>query len=158
MRTLILYMTKHGCVEKIANMLKARIGEGVDIRNLKNDYSIDLNNYDNVIIGSSIHMGKIPRRMNKFCKENSGILINKHLGLYLCCMFEGEIAEKQFADSYPQILRDHAIASDILGGEFNFKKMNFIDKMIVKRVASITESVCRIDNEKVVAFAEKFIQ
>ncbi|MEI6822199.1 MAG: flavodoxin domain-containing protein [Bacteroidota bacterium] len=156
MKTLILYITKHGCTEKIANMLKARIGEDVYIRNLKNDYSIDLNLYDNVIIGSSIHMGKIPRRMKKFCKENAGMLLNKRLGLYISCMFEGDVASKQLADAYPQILKDASIAFDFLGGEFNFKKMNFIDKLMVKKVANVTESVCRIDNEKVIQFAEKF--
>ena len=156
MMTLILYMTKHGCTEKIANMLKARIGENVSIRNLKNDYSIDLNLYDTVIIGSSIHKGKIPRRMKKFCKENAGMLLNKRLGLFISCMFEGNIAAKQLADAYPQILQDSALAKDILGGEFDFKKMNFIDKMMVKKVANVTESVCHIDNEKVIQFAEKF--
>ncbi len=157
MKTLILYITKHGCTEKIANMLKNKIGEGVHVRNLRTDYSIDLNQYDTIIIGSSIHIGIIQRRMQKFCKENKEILLQKRLGLFISCMYEGEVAQKQLAEAYPIELQKHSLATEILGGEFNFEKMNLLDKVIVKKVANVSESICRIDNEKVIAFANKFI-
>ena len=42
----------------------------------------------------------------------------------MCCMEEGEKATNQFNEAFPDELIQHASATGIFGGEFNFEKMN----------------------------------
>ena len=112
-----------------------------------------IDTYDTVIIGGSIHAGMLQRSVKKFCNDHTKILLRKKVGLFLCCMEEGEKAEKQFNDNYPQILRDHASAKGTFGGEFIFEKMNIIAKSIVKKVANIGHSVSKISEESIKQFA-----
>ncbi len=57
--------------------------------------------------------------------------------------------ETEFNNAFPELLRKHAITSKCVGGEFLFKKMNFIEKLIVKKVSGISHNVSKIDEEKV---------
>ncbi len=155
MSTAIVYITKHGCTGKASRILGEKLGNDVTVINLKSDGEPDLSLYDTVIVGGSIHVGKIQRRIKKFIEKHREELLTKRIGLYLCCMYEGETAEKQFEEAYPLELRDHACAIGLFGGEFDFSKMNFFERMIVKKVASIEESVSRLDPGAIEEFARK---
>ena len=155
MNTAIVYMTKHGCTEKAAQILIEKLGGDVAAVNLKSDCEPDLSRYDTVIIGGSIYAGKIQGRVTKFIEKHREVLLTKRLGLYLCCMYEGETAEKQFEEAYPWDLREHACSTGLFGGEFNFPKMNFFERKIVKRVAKIEKSVSSLDSGAIEEFAHK---
>jgi len=132
MRTLILYATTHGCTEKCALDLKSRLPGTVTTSDLK-EGKPDLAQYDTVIIGGSIHAGNMQKRLKKFCSGHVQELRAKKLGLFICCMEEGEKAQKQFRDAYPKELIDHATATGFFGGAFSFEKMNPIKRAIIKR-------------------------
>ena len=155
MKIAIIYISSHGTTERAALKLKESLKGEVDLINLK-DSAPDLEDYDAVIIGSSIHVGTIPTKLRKFIEANQGLLLNKRIGLFLCCMLEGEQAQKQFEDNYPQILRERSIANGIFGGEFLFDKMNFVQRMIVKKVSGVTATVHKLDFKEITAFADKF--
>ena len=156
MKTCIVYLTKHGTSEKAAFMLKGAIGNGCVMLNLKNEKSIAVEDYENVIIGGSIHVGKLNKTLSKFIKDNEKVLLSKRLGLFLCCMEDEEVAQKEFCEAFPEQLRNHATAAEIFGGEFLFEEMNFIEKAIVKKVAGVSESTHRLNHRKIESFAEKF--
>lgn len=156
MGILILYMTSHGCAEKAAKTLKEMLNDEVVLINLKRDSEPDLAAYDTMIIGGSIHAGRIQGRIKKFCERNASLLLDKKLGLFLCCMEEGEKAQKQFEDAFSAELRDHATAMGLFGGEFNFERMNFLEKKIVKKVAKVSESVFKINKKAIDKFASAF--
>lgn len=156
MITCIAYVTKHGCTEKIARILQERLRGDVSVINLKKDGNPDLSRYDCIIVGGSIHAGKVQKGIQRFCGKNRDALLKKRLGLYLCHMEEGDAAQKQFVEAYPADLRAHAAVTGLFGGEFDFKKMNFIERNIVRNIAKIEESVSRIDMDAVHAFAKKF--
>ncbi|RLC55726.1 MAG: hypothetical protein DRH89_07105 [Candidatus Cloacimonadota bacterium] len=64
MKTAIIYMTKHGTTEKIAELLKSKLEPGqTQIFNLKKSKLIELDNYETIIIGGSIHVGSIPKKL-----------------------------------------------------------------------------------------------
>ncbi len=155
MSTLIAYMTRHGCAGKTAGMLKEHLEGDPDVLDLKKSKKLDLSRYDTVIIGGSIHAGRLQKGLRRFLEKNSEVLLEKRLGLYLCCMEEGETAWKQFEDAYPEDLRRHAAATGLFGGEFDFGRMNFIERGIVKKIAKIEESVSRIDAAAIGEFAAK---
>lgn len=152
MKTLILYATSHGASAEAAAFLAEKLGE-CDVVDLKKDIAPDLANYETVVLGGSIHMGRVAKAVRKFADTHHDALVNKKLGLYLCCMYEGEVAQKQFDDAYPQTLRDKAGARGIFGGTFNFARMNLVERAIVKKVAGVTESVSRLNKEEMERFA-----
>jgi len=157
MKTLIIYATKHGCTEKCANKLKNNLPGDIDMVNLQDKRDFGLADYDKIIVGGSIHMGKVQKAVKDFCEHNADVLNQKKLGLYLCCMEEGEAANKQFNEAFPDDLIAHASATGIFGGEYNLEKMNFIERFMIKRIAKTDKSVSKISEDQIIKFAESIM-
>ncbi len=153
MPILILYATNHGASAVSAEYLLKKIDDA-EMFNIKDNLSPDLQRYSTVILGGSIHMGRIQKNMRKFIENNHDTLLTKRLGLYLCCMYEGEIAEKQFVEAYPKTLRDAAKAKGLFGGGFDFAKMNLLERSIVKSVAGVTKSESKMNYSEMDRFAK----
>lgn len=155
MKTLIAYCTTHGCTEKTAKELKSYLGDDTVLCNLKKEQTPDLENFDRVIIGGSIHAGKVQKTIQVFCTKNPEALKQKELGLFICCMEEGENARNQLRNAFPWELHDAAKASAWFGGEFNFDKMNFFEKFVVRKIAHVEESVSKIDQMAIEHFSNR---
>ena len=134
MATLIAYATKHGVTEKCAKELQKRIPGGAELCNLK-DGSPDLSRYDTVILGSSVYAGMPRRQVKAFAAKNAESLSKKKLGLFLCCMADGEQAEKQMDAAFTPALRKVSRAQGVLCGGFNTSHMNFIEKFAVEKIS-----------------------
>jgi menaquinone-dependent protoporphyrinogen oxidase len=154
MKTLIVYATTHGCTEGCALKLKSMFSGQTELVNLKKDDLPDLTVYDAVLIGGSIHAGRVQSAVRKFCGKNGSTLLVKKLGLFLCSMETGEKGRQQFESAFPESLRRIAAAQGIFGGEFKFEKMKGFEKWITKKVAHIDGNVSTIDDEKIREFAE----
>ncbi len=155
MKTAIIYSTTHGTTEKVALRIKELAGqENTFLFNLKDGSPFDLDAFDTIIIGGSIHAGMLQKRVKDFCKQHTLELLQKPLGLYLCGMNEPEY-DAQMEKNFPQILRQHATAMETMGGEFLFDKMNFFQKLIVKKVSGISESLYKLNDEKIQSFVFK---
>ncbi len=155
MKTLIAYSTTHGCTEKIAEQMSSYLDGEATLVNLKKNSSPGISGFDRVIIGGSIHAGQIQKRVKDFCNENPGELLKKELGLFITCMETGETAQKQLMEAYPEELLCHAKITAFFGGEFDFKRMNFFEKLIVKKVAHVKESTSHVDTESVKKFTKR---
>ena len=154
MSAVIIYMSLHGCTEKAAIFLKEMSWKKVDMVNLRYQCPPVLDKYSTVIIGASVHMGSIQGKISKFCREQEWQLVTKRLGLYLCHMYEGEEAIRQFNEAFPKILRDHAVAKGLFGGEFNLEKMSENEKKVIEKAAGITQSIERINKKAIEGFGK----
>lgn len=152
-KTLIVFQTRTGTTEKAASYLAENIKSNVSMVNLKKDSIPNLNEFSTILVGGSIRASAIQSGLKKFMVKNTSVLLEKKLGLFLCCMEEGATAEKQFNDSFPEELRKHATAIAYFGGEFDFDKLNFLERGIVKKVAGISESISKIDYKAIEKFA-----
>ena len=155
MKTLIAYSTAHGCTEKTAEELKGLLGGEVILFNLKKNFNLNLTNFDRVIIGGSIHAGQIQKRVKEFCSHNLETLKTKELGLFICCMEQGETAHKQLLAAFPEELHEAAKSTAVFGGEFDFEKMNFLQKFIVRKVSRVNESTSKIDYQAIHKFSNR---
>ncbi len=156
MATAIVYRSHHGTTLKVAKMLQEKINdEVIDLINIKESKSPNLDQYDWIIIGGSIHAGKLQKDLSQFMKKQQDVLLKKNLGLFLCCMEQNEKATAQLNDAFPENYRNQAIDSMIAGGEFNFEKMNVFEKMIIKKISGISESISNIDSKAIDEFAQK---
>lgn len=78
MRTAIIYTTKYGSVKKVAKKLAELIDpKHTDLIFLDRNIPINLQNYDCIILGGSIHAGRIQKEMKTFCQSNMVILLEK---------------------------------------------------------------------------------
>lgn len=122
------------CKKKCAEILQEKLNGEVDIIDIRKDIKLDLNNYDKVIIGGSIYMGKIQKEIKEVCENYCDNLKEKKLGLYICCMNE-ENVEIQINENFPKKLLDSAIAQGYFGGAFNFNDMNFFERLIIRKIS-----------------------
>ncbi|WHY88432.1 flavodoxin domain-containing protein [Neobacillus novalis] len=156
MKTLIVYCSSHGTTEKAVGLICETLEGEVLTVDLKREKTMfDLRNFDAVIIGGSIHAGQIQRRIKQFIKQNHDELMEKELGLFLCCMRGGELAIEQFNHAFPQELRKNSVAMGLFGGEFLVSKMNFFERQVVKKVDNITADQSMLDIEAIMEFTSK---
>ncbi|MCB8995335.1 MAG: flavodoxin domain-containing protein [Bacteroidales bacterium] len=155
MKSVIIFESLHGSTEKCAKLLAGKVNSDIELARLQDKKDLDIEKYDTIIIGGSIHHGMIHSRIEKFIHNNHSILMSKNVGFYLCCMEEGEVAKKQFETAYPEDLRRKAFAKGLFGGEFNFGKMNFFEKKMTQKITGINSSVSKINLEEIDKFAAK---
>lgn len=157
MKTLIVYATKNGATEKAAKILGEKLG-GADLKNIACD-TVDLAPYDRVLVGSNIRMGTIDRKIRAFLLSQIGTLLEKELGLFLCCCFPKQ-EQAYFTNNVPSQLLEHAKAAAALGGELDRAKLKGADKLVAKMVlkADHTQGILRtfaLENDRIDAFVEK---
>jgi menaquinone-dependent protoporphyrinogen oxidase len=154
-KTAVIYATTHGCAETCAGKLAAKLKDEVHRFNMKDKPKIDLPTYDLIVVGGSIHAGRIQGTVRRFIDANRETLLGKRFGLFLCCMEKGEGAQKEFDAVFPQDIRDKAAAKGLFGGGFDFERMNFIQKAIIKKIAKTDKSVSNVDEGAITRFAQE---
>ncbi|MDF2524300.1 MAG: flavodoxin, partial [Clostridiales bacterium] len=130
-----------------------KLSERADLCNLKNGKVPQLSKYDKVIIGGSVYVGKVQKEVREFCSNNLALLKEKKVGLFTCGM-QQDAVETAFASSFPKELLSNAAAKECFGGEFIFKKMNFLEKMIVKKIAGTDKDVLNVSEAVIDRFAQ----
>ena len=150
MRTAIVFMSKHGTTGKVVNIISEHlIHQDYEVFNLRNTKTPDISKFDFVIIGGSIHIGKVQNNVKQFCINNIDTLLTKKVGLFLCCMEVGEKATEQFNNAFPAELRQHAFYTGLMGGECLIDKMNFFERSLVRMVIGGPEKYPKL-NEKAI--------
>lgn len=94
-RILIVYESKYGQTEKIANFILDRLqskGHSVDIVNLAKNKFAEPDSYDGVIVGSGIYGSHYPKNILKWAKRNSSGLNKKTSAFFSVCL---AVVEKQ---------------------------------------------------------------
>lgn len=147
-------MSKHGSTEKTALYLQQHLPVTTDLLHFNpSSPRLDLQPYDIVILGGSVYMGQIQSEIKVICRIHEQELLEKQLGLYICCMNE-EQAETAIKHAFPETLRQHAKAIGIMGGELHFEKMSFMEKLVIRTVTGQKESVSNIRYNAIDAFAQ----
>ena len=152
MKTLILYATKYGAAAEIAKRIAAHL-DNADIVDIKLGDIPKLDEYDCVIIGSSVYAGSFRKEAKNFITQNADALCKKKLGLFVSAMGEDN-EDEIFKNNVPDEVLNAATAKSALGGAFNPKKANFFERLIMKAVTKQSDAVNKINDEKISKFAE----
>lgn len=140
MKTIIIYGSTYGyakeCTKRLAEQLK---GETLVV-NVSTDTIPPIDKFDNVIIGGSIYMGQIQKKVKVYCASNVGLLKNKRLGLFLCCGLPENFMQHT-KNAFPEELLKNAVAIESFGGELRIEKMNLMHKILtgVMQKAAVKE-------------------
>lgn len=152
----IVYMSKHGTTNKVAQFIKElMVGEEVTLINLNEQKAPDLSYCSHVVVGGSIHMGRIQKEVHVFCQKNVEVLKSRPLGLFLCCMYDGEKANEQFNNAFPEQLRAAAKTKALMGYELYFDRMNPIERSITKNITGYNEFKSQIDHLQITRFVKE---
>lgn len=129
MNTLIVYATQYGFTADCAASLKQQLDGEVTLIDLTKQTVPNLAGYDAVAVGGSIYMGKVQAQVSAFCATHERELLQKPLGLFLCCGLPQNL-EQTMTASFPETLRKHAKVSGCFGGELRTNRMKPMHKFI----------------------------
>ncbi|MDR1430818.1 MAG: flavodoxin domain-containing protein [Propionibacteriaceae bacterium] len=151
--TAVIYFSKHGTTAKVASRIADALGSATLI-NLKDTPRPDIAAFDAVALGGPIYAGEPDKHVKTFIAANAAALGALPLALFVCGM-EPDPAkrETEVASAFPETLRSHAVGAWFTGGEFQFDKLSFIERAIVKKIVGVTESVSAIDTDAIAALA-----
>jgi len=158
MTTLIVYASKYGCTADCANYLKTKLPGDITLIDInKVTKQIELDKFDTIIIGGSVYIGKISKKLRAFCESNLDTLTKKRVGIFLCCALS-EQANETIEANFPSSLLKTAKAIKTFGSEARLEKMSFLDKMIIKTFTKGDYSNFKISYESMDEFVREITQ
>lgn len=155
-KTAIVYASKYGCTATCVELLKQKLSGEVTTVDITKE-SVDISDYQTVVVGGSIYGGKIQSEITKFCETNKQQLLSKTIGLFICGA-QTDKAKEQLEAVFDAELRTHAVETSYFGYEYNLEKMDFFSKLIIRMVAKATASESRINRENISKMADKLQQ
>ena len=142
MKVLVGYIGKYGSTRMYAKALAKAFGDDSLTLDLKDSKGLDLSEWDSVILGSGIYMGKAPRGLKSFCKRHLKALKDKRLGLFVCCASkagDSQISE-YFEKNFPTELFENAMIKKVFpGGQIMNEKAGFIYKKMYDQMKKLPE-------------------
>jgi menaquinone-dependent protoporphyrinogen oxidase len=116
MKTAVLYSSKYGTSAFCASQLASNLS--CDLFSLDEMKTIDISDYDQVILGTSVYMGKIRKAMTHFVDLHQEVLKEKSVSLFFCC--NGSTDYKALVPTQISHAKVHH-----LGFELKMSKMRF---------------------------------
>lgn len=155
MKTVILYATKYGSARKAAELLKEQLNGETVLADVGRDTIPPLDEFDAVILGGSVYIGQIQKQLAAYARAHTEMLLKKRLGLFLCAAAtDSEMQKKEWEAAFPPELYRYAAAKDILGYRYDFTKMNFFEKMIIKKMTGCDKNISEFYEDKIARFAQ----
>ena len=160
MKVLIAYAGKTGTTERAAKLLGKRFSN-VTLRDLTVG-SPNPDDYDAVIVGSSIRMGTLHKDARRWLEDNWDVLKTKKFGCFICNGFVDQVPQL-IQQNFSQELLDIAVCVDSFGGELNEKKLRGMDRIITKMVVKSNRFgtdtfVTCIRTDRIEVFADAFLK
>jgi menaquinone-dependent protoporphyrinogen oxidase len=153
MKVVIAYRSKYGTTAACARTLGELVrGEAV-IADLARRPWPAAREFDVVLIGGSIYGGKIQREVASFCEREREGLLRCKVGLFLCCMYQGEQAEAQLRGAFPEWLSAHAFAASVFGGELHHDRLSAFDRLLLLGLPRNSQEVSLLNRAAIESMA-----
>ena len=143
---LLLYTTGEGQTEKvagrIAGLLETRDHDvtTVDVRRASGDLGVEA--FDAVLVGSSIHMGRHPKRIGEFVRAEREALAERPSAFFQVCLSAAaEDPERRAeADRYvEELVAETGWRPDrtaVFAGALRYSEYGFLKRAMMKRIAA----------------------
>ena len=155
MKILIVYTSKYGCTSDCANSLKKKLPGNITLADItKVPMQVDINDYDTIIIGGSVYIGRVSKNLRAFCERNLDDLLKKNIGVFLCSALTDQFNDT-LKNNFPLLLLDNAKTTKLFGSEARLEKMNFMDKMMIKAITKGDYSSFKISYNSIDEFVSE---
>lgn len=134
MRTLIIYSSKYGFTEECVDYLKEGIKCEVAIKDIRLNKQIDLTGYDWIIMGSSVYIGKISKKMKAFAERNIDKLLKRNIALFVCCTTPNDV-DKYLSEGFSTKIYEASKYNANFGGKLQRDKLNFFERKITDMIS-----------------------
>lgn len=139
MENILVYSSKYGFTKEVSEYIKASVNEGISIFDVNNFDQSKIKEAKKIIFASSVYTGQMNKHIKELIKENKVEILNKKIVFLIVGGNEKEIKTVLSENVDEDILRNNPLL--IYGGySYNFEKLNFVYRYIVKKVAKISES------------------
>jgi menaquinone-dependent protoporphyrinogen oxidase len=148
-KALIVFGTRYGTTantsDVIADTLR-QVGFEVKIVDAKKDKVQSISEFDLVIVGSGIQMGKWTKEPEEFLKKYQNDLSTKKVALFVSCgsanpLSEGEQKNKEMNDAKRKYLEDKSVEYNVkpvalgfFGGCYEFNRMSWFFKKTLSSI------------------------
>lgn len=142
MKRILLYGSKHETTKEVANDIMQSVPD-VEVQEASK-FNGNINQYDLVIIGSPLYIGK----MNKDCIK---VLKEIHSPETKVILFLLGLAKDKWQESVEQNIESCTLSmiySCFIGGKLRFPNMGFMEKTIIKMVNKEAHFINDIDIKK----------
>ena len=154
-KALIVYGTRYGTTANTSDVIAdtlQQVGFEVKIVDVKKEKVQSISEFDLVIVGSGIQMGKWTSEPEDFIKKYQKELATKKLALFVSCgganpLSEGEQKDKELNNAKTKYLEEKAtefkvtpIALGFFGGCYDFNKMSWFFKKTLSSIKPKLES------------------
>ena len=131
MKVLIIYATKGGASREAAEMLAERLKNKTEVSLFDiNDAPPSPEGFDVAIIGGSVRMGKLNKKLKKYIKTHCEALSSIHCGTFICCGLLKDFEDYKIMQ-LPKSLRC-SLGVECFGGQLKPDRLKGIDRLIVK--------------------------
>lgn len=158
MKYLIIYSSKYGfteeCTDRLADLLDGEVKKITS----KELGSLSLGDYEHIIIGSSVYVGQIDKKIKEFVNKYERALLNSKVSLFLCCGAQPNETGEIYKNNYPESILSHAQIKECFGGEFRLDKMGFFNRLIISKVAKSKENENKPEPKYIEGSIEKFAE
>jgi len=148
MKTLIVYESRYGFVKKAVDFISVKLLEAPEIMTAKEAKKADLDRYDNIIIGGSVMAGKVQKSITTFINSRLDEILTKRAALLIAAAADTETLKKEISDAFPVKLREKALYTAHAGYAFDFGKMNFLVRSMMKKMAKTDKNVEKMNYEE----------
>ncbi len=156
MNTIIIYSSKYGCTADCAMLLKSGLSGTAELADINeiNPKTLLIESFDTVILGSSIYIGAISKKLRAFCIENVDVLSRKRVGIFLCCGVP-EQTKEYLSKNFPEALLKRAVVVKDFGGEARMDKLKGLDKLIMRAAMKDNYESLKISHDHLESFIKE---
>ena len=131
MKILIIYASKNGVAKKSAEKLESELSATNEVSLYDiNDAPPSPENFDVIILGGSIRMTRLNKKLKAYMKTHLSIISQKHSAFFICCGIIRDFDDYK-ATELPSKIK-FSLGVECFGGELKPDKVRGFDKMVIK--------------------------
>jgi menaquinone-dependent protoporphyrinogen oxidase len=136
MKVLIIYATRGGLSKRCAELLRDSLPEVIEtsLFDARRDTLPSPSEYDVAVVGGSIRMGALDKKLKKYIKKYTSELSAMHTAAFICCGYT-HLFEEYRDIEFPKALKC-SLGIHCFGGELKPEKLKGVDKILVKMIRS----------------------
>lgn len=149
----MLYKSKHGSTKNCVQLIKDDAHHQIEVREFQSGIMYSLEDYDHLVIAGSVYYGKIQKEISEFVDRYMDEIRQMKYSLILCSG-NSELFGEQSVNVFGEELVNGAVRCVDGGYSYDFSDMNFMERLIVKKVSKVTESMTKLNYDALKEFIQ----